>query len=126
MDNLQTWMLREIEKRGWVHAELARRAKVSPSHVSRVLSGEAAPGLELVVGLSKALGVSTDDICRMAGLLSPAVRDPGPVYHVGNNLDERLARALGRLGVADQELVVMLAERLAGLVEGRIIGEEGE
>jgi hypothetical protein len=60
----------------------------------------------------------------MAGLLPPSVRDPGPVYHIGNNLEERLARAFGRLGMADQELVVALAERLAGVVAGRIIGEE--
>lgn len=126
MDNLQTWMLREIEKRGWVHAELARRARVSPSHVSRVLSGEATPGLDLVVGLSRALGVSTDEICRMAGLLPPAVRDPGPAYHLGNNLEEQLARAFGRLEVADKELVISVAERLAGIVQGRIIGDEEE
>ena len=80
-----------------------------------------------MVGLSKALGVSTDDICRMAGLLptqTARTADHGPTYHVANNLDERLAVAFGRLGVADQELVVAVAERLAGLVEGRIIGQE--
>ena len=71
--------------------------------------------------------MSTDEICIMAGLLqADASHDPGPVYHVGNNRDERLARAFGRLGVADQELVVSVAERLAGIVPGRIIGEQEE
>ena len=48
------------------------------------------------------------------------VTDRKPTYHVGNNLDERLAKAFGRLGGMDQGLGVTLAERRAGLVEGRI------
>lgn len=77
--------------------------------------------------MAEALGLPLEELSRMAEDLParPArTSDRKPTYHVGNNLDERLIRAFGRLGVADQELVVTVAERLAGIVQGRIIGGE--
>lgn len=75
-------------------------------------------------GIARAFQIPPEDIYRLAGLLPPTVNVTA--HRINNNLNERLAVAFGRLRVGDQELVVALAERLAGMVEARIIGEEGE
>lgn len=119
------WIEAQLRIRDWNPADLARKSGITPPHVSRVLSGSRGVGGDFCLGIARAFQMPPEEVFRLAGLLPPArTHDPGPVYHVGNNLSERLARAFGRLGVTDQELVVSLAERLAGMVAGRIIGEE--
>jgi transcriptional regulator with XRE-family HTH domain len=123
------WLDTEIAQRGWSQSEAARRGAISSQMVNAVINGQANPGIEFCRGIAKALGIPLEEVFRFAGILpTKPVRtaDHRPVYHVGNNLDERLAKAFGRLGVADQERLVDLAERLAGVVAGRIIGDEGE
>lgn len=127
MDNLQTWILAELDRRGWVQAELARRAHVTPSHISRLLSGETKLGLELVVGLSRALETPTDEVLRLAGILPP--KPPGGgfrprrIVYEGHTAD-RLLELWGLLAPEDQQRVLDLAERLAPpLPEPRIIGD---
>ena len=126
MDNLQTWIYAELDRRGWVQAELARRANVTPSHISRLLSGETKLGLELVVGLSRALETPTDEVLRLAGILPPkppGVARPRRIVYQGNTAD-RLLELWGVLAPEDQQRVLDLAERLAPpLPEPRIIGE---
>jgi hypothetical protein len=63
-------------------------------------------------------------LCR-AGYLPAAVSEHLPVYRIHNHLDNRLAAAFSKLNAADQAMVVALAERLAGMLEPRIIGDEG-
>jgi hypothetical protein len=78
--------------------------------------------------MAEALGMPLEELSRMADDMpakSTRTSDRRLTYHVGNNLSERLAKAFGRLDLHDQERLVDLAERLAGVVAGRIIGEEG-
>ena len=125
-DELAIWINSKVTEKGWTLRYAARRSGVSHTTLIRLANGESHPSARVCQGLAAAFGVNVEDIFRMAGLLPEAVKDRRSAYHVGNNLSERLAVAFGRLGVADQELVITMAERLAGLVEGRIIGEEGE
>jgi transcriptional regulator with XRE-family HTH domain len=120
------WIESQLRSRGWNPAELARRSGITPPQVSRVLSGARGPGPEFCLGVARAFQMPPEDVYRMAGLLPAAVNDHKPTYHLGNNLSERLAKAFGRLDIQDQERLVDLAERLAGIVAGRIIGDEGE
>jgi transcriptional regulator with XRE-family HTH domain len=64
--------------RGWTLEQLAERADMSPSTLSRLESGKRQAGLELLVPLARQLGIGLDD------LVAPAVRDPRvrrPVIH---------------------------------------------
>ena len=56
--------------RGWTLDELARRAGMSASTLSRLESGKRQASLELLLPLTRQLGVRIDD------LLTPAVPDP--------------------------------------------------
>jgi transcriptional regulator with XRE-family HTH domain len=126
-ETLGNWLLAELERRGWTQGELARRSHVNRSHISRMISGQRSPGIDALRGMAEALGMPLDDLSRMADEMPPRparTNDQRPVYHVANNLSERLAKAFGRLGISDQELVVAVAERLAGVVQARIIGDE--
>lgn len=55
--------LREVRRsRGMTHAELARKGHVALSYISRLESASAAPGIDLVDRLAKALGTTLADL----------------------------------------------------------------
>lgn len=56
--------------RGWTLEEMATRAELSPSTLSRLESGKRQASLELLLPLTRQLGISLDD------LVSPSVPDP--------------------------------------------------
>lgn len=63
--------LRELRSsRGWTLEALASRAGMSPSTLSRLESGKRQASLELLVPLTRQLGVSID------GLVTPSAPDP--------------------------------------------------
>ena len=49
-------------QKGMSLRELAERAHLSKSYLQRIEAGEAAPSLEVMVRLAKALGVPLDDL----------------------------------------------------------------
>lgn len=71
-----TWLMREIEARGWTNAELARRAGISAASISMVVSGQKGVGLDFCLGVSRAFGQPPETVLRKAGLLPPI---PAPV-----------------------------------------------
>ncbi|MBP1326241.1 transcriptional regulator with XRE-family HTH domain [Leucobacter exalbidus] len=58
------------QERGWTLDELAGRASLSPSTLSRLESGKRQASLELLLPLTRQLGIRIDD------LLDPPDRDP--------------------------------------------------
>lgn len=66
-----TWLMREIETRGWTNAELARRAGISAASISMVVSGQKGVGLDFCLGVSRAFGQPPETVLRKAGLLPP-------------------------------------------------------
>jgi transcriptional regulator with XRE-family HTH domain len=54
---------------GMQQAELARRARVSPSHMNKIESGKERPKIETAVRIAQALGVHIDAI---APVIQPA------------------------------------------------------
>lgn len=98
--------LREIRQaRGMTQAELARQAHVALSHLSKLENGDAAPGLDLLDRLARALGTTAVDML------------PAPVdADVVSELRERTRRLFdGVLGRADRDTLAMLATLLGRL-----------
>jgi len=72
VDNkLILWLDNELKTRGWSHRELARRAELSQTAISTVLSGQRQPGWDFCVRVATALGETPDQVFRLAGLLPP-------------------------------------------------------
>ncbi len=100
--------LRELRhSRGMTQSDLARQAHVTTSYIGRLEAGGAAPGIDLVDRLAKALGTTMTDL--LPTMASPdtqaALRDQA----------RRLAETL--IGAADRETLLMLCPLLARLVE---------
>jgi transcriptional regulator with XRE-family HTH domain len=66
------WLDRELNKRNWTRAELARRGDISQSALSLIYSGQRKPGIELCGKVAKALGLPAENVLRQAGLLDDA------------------------------------------------------
>jgi transcriptional regulator with XRE-family HTH domain len=92
---------------GSTQAELARQAHVATSYIGRLESGGAAPGIDLVDRLAKALATTVAD-------LLPTTASPD-TQAVLREQARRLAEAL--IVVADREALLMLCPLLARLNE---------
>lgn len=95
--DFSTWLMTELEKRGWTNSELARRAGVVPSTVSMILSNQKQPGLDFCVGVARALGELPETILRRAGLLPPlpaAVEEENEVLQIYRTLPATQRRTI--------------------------------
>lgn len=119
------WLDQELLNRGWSQSEAARRGGFSSSTLDKVIGGYSRPGLVLCRGLSRAFGVSQDEVFRLAGLLpnqaAPRVRARRIVYEA--DIGDRILALWRGLNPDDQALILALLERLAA-VEPRIIGDD--
>ena len=91
MTEIDKWLERQLQERGWSSSELARRAGISQSAVSNVLTGKQIPGLEFCKGVASALDLRTEELLSLAGHLPPM---PEPVVEEQEAL--RLLRGLNR------------------------------
>jgi len=73
-DGLAELLTRQLDRRGWSQRELARRARMSHTTVSKVLSGRLAPSYEFCRAVAGVLGLPRESVLRWAGLL-PALAD---------------------------------------------------
>ena len=71
MTQIGEWLEGQLEQRGWSSSELARRAGISQSSVSNVLTGKQIPGLEFCKGVARALDLRPEELLRQAGHLPP-------------------------------------------------------
>lgn len=100
--------LRELRhSRGMTQSDLARQAHVTTSYIGRLEAGGAAPGIDLVDRLARALATTTTD-------LLPTTASPDTQAALKDQA-RRLAEAL--IGAADRETLMMLCPLLARLVE---------
>jgi transcriptional regulator with XRE-family HTH domain len=100
--------LKELRaERGMTQAELARRAKVTPTYLSKLEAAGAAPGIDLVGKLAAALGAGVADLFPPAG--------PGDPTAVPREQARALFAAL--LDVADPRTFALLNPFLALLLE---------
>jgi len=77
-EELAKWLIKQTEERGWSFRELGRRADLSSSAISGVVTGKTLPGWDFCLGVSQALGVQPEWVFRKAGLLPalpPAIEE---------------------------------------------------
>ena len=112
--SISDWLAEELEQRAWSSSELARRAGISQSSVSNVLTGKQVPGLEFCKAVAQALDTPVTEVLRMAGHL-PAL--PPPVYEEQEAV--RIMRALSEQmrGVALSILRALYASTRQGGTE---------
>jgi len=92
------WILNQLENREWSRAELARRAGLSRTAISDVITGKANAGYTLCVSVANALELPQESTLRAAGLLPS---DP--------DIDEEIEQILydvAKLSKSDQEEVL--------------------
>lgn len=75
--NFTTWLISEMNDRGWNNSELARRAGLVPSTISMVISEHKRPGPNFCNGAARALRLPPERVFRLAGLL--------PSHVIGND-----------------------------------------
>lgn len=61
------------QEKGWSISELARRARIHPSDMSRIEAGRATPYKPQVTRLARALKINSEDLLAMLGPTEPAV-----------------------------------------------------
>ncbi len=71
-NQLFTWINEEAEKRDWNNSELARRAKISQSNLSLILSEQRNVTWDFCEAIAKAFGERPEKVFRLAGLLPPS------------------------------------------------------
>jgi len=65
-----------LEKLGWTQSTLAKRVKIAPSQVSRIIAGERGTSLETYLKIADALAISRETFLKaLAGPLSDAAED---------------------------------------------------
>lgn len=62
---MANWVNKQLKTKGWGMRELARRAEIDPSTVSRVLSGKDKPGAKFYQGVARAFGYPLESIERL-------------------------------------------------------------
>ena len=100
--------LRELRvERGMTQAELAQKAKVTTTYISKLESAGAAPGLDLLQNLATALGAGITDLVP----ISPPEDTSGVAREQVRKLFDSLMKT------ADQQTLALLNPFLALLVE---------
>lgn len=112
------WLGEEIKARGWDLAEFARRARITPPQVSRVLSGTRGPGLDFYRGVAAALGMPLEEVFRKAGVLPAYTELPDEAKSWGERL-LLLSPERRELTIAAMENVLRLAEDRPAARRGR-------
>jgi len=69
MEQFSRWLQAEMNKRHWNQTDLAKRAGFFPSSLSRVLRGDRKLGIDMAVGIARALKVRTERVLYEAGLI---------------------------------------------------------
>lgn len=71
MEEFTKWLEEELRTRNWQPSDLARRAKLGNSTLTRILNGIRNPGPEVCVAIARALDHPPEHVFRVAGLLPP-------------------------------------------------------
>ncbi len=66
------WLSKEIKKRGWSEAELARRANIPRQIINNYINRQRKkPDSDVLVAIARALNLPPETVFRAAGLLPP-------------------------------------------------------
>lgn len=106
MSELSEYLEEQMRMRGWSGKELARRAKVSPSSIHRMLhdDNDSPPGFAIVLTVAQTLRTEPITMLRKAGLLP---REPE-----GTSLERQMAHTFRQLPIEHQRSALMFVEYL--------------
>jgi transcriptional regulator with XRE-family HTH domain len=71
IEDFSLWLQGELDKRGWTKADLAKHSGLSPSQISRAMTGERGLGEKSVSLVAVALRLPAEEVYRAAGFLPP-------------------------------------------------------
>lgn len=71
MGDLSTWLLENLERKGWTQSELARQAKVNQVTISNIINGNRGLGLDVAIKIADALSIPRIEILEQMGVLRP-------------------------------------------------------
>lgn len=71
MEQFVEWLQAELDQRGWLASDLARRAGLGSGTLSQLMNGYRNPGPDVCRSIAHALKVPEEEVFRRAGLLSP-------------------------------------------------------
>lgn len=97
-DTFSPWILEQLESRDWSQADLARRAGLSRTAISDVISGNANAGYALCMAVARALELPPENVLRKAELLPP---NPDVDEEI-----EKILHEVEKLPKSDQEEVL--------------------
>lgn len=109
MDTFVEWLQAELRVRDWTQADLARRSRVSQTHLSRIVNGSRKPGPEALVSIARALRIQPEEVFRQAGIIPPSTAHLTPR---DERLFDELVERIAMLSPDDQRLVLELVERI--------------
>jgi transcriptional regulator with XRE-family HTH domain len=106
MSELSDYLEEQLRMRDWSGKELARRAKVAPSSIHRMMHDDqdSPPGFAIVMAVAQALRTDPITLLRKAGLLP---REPE-----GTSLERQMAHTFRQLPVEHQRTALMFVEYL--------------
>src|SRR5689334_15341604 len=77
---LGAWVKAERERRGWSQSELARRARLAQSYISRLeIHTRTKPSLRVVEQLAQAFEITPEQLMQAVGTMSAAPREPAAI-----------------------------------------------
>ncbi len=113
------WLKKELDKRGWVQAELARRSGVPQGQISNIIRGIRQPGPEPCIAIGQALGVSREEIFQARGwLLSNAETD---LWRQLSSEATQVAARIDQLPLEQQSVVLQVTETLIKALDKQLI-----
>lgn len=66
-DDFTTWLLRELDSRGWSYADLARESGLSPGAIGNVARRTRNPGIEFCEAIARAFNYPLEIVLAAAG-----------------------------------------------------------
>lgn len=109
METFVKWLQAELNERDWSQADLARRSRVSQTHLSRIMNEMRRPGPDALVGIARALHIPPEEVFRHAGLIPPSAAHLTPK---DQQMFADLIEKIATLTPEDQRLVFDLVERI--------------
>ncbi len=64
-ENMNEWIKRMLQEKGWSMRELSRRAGLSAPYISNVLAGKQEPGMKFYQGIGKAFDLTLSQVERL-------------------------------------------------------------
>jgi transcriptional regulator with XRE-family HTH domain len=103
------WLQEEILRRGLTQTQFSQVSGVTPSQISRIISGSRGVGEKTLQAIASGLNLPTEDVFRAAGFL-PAQKESDP-------FEEQLRELISRLPKEKIPIVMELFEAYVAKTE---------